>query len=157
MPSDFVHLHLHTHYSLLDGACTVKGLAQLAKENDMNAMAITDHGYMGGVEEFHRVLSGEGINPIVGVEAYVAPGDRRDFDSNKPFNRGGFHLILLSENETGYLNLCKMMSSANKDGFHYKPRIDMLTSAAASCSGFSSPRTTAEKSWWLSCWLRVCA
>lgn len=125
MPSDFVHLHLHTHYSLLDGACTVKGLAQLAKENDMNAMAITDHGYMGGVEEFHRVLSGEGINPIVGVEAYVAPGDRRDFDSNKPFNRGGFHLILLSENETGYLNLCKMMSLANKDGFHYKPRIDM--------------------------------
>lgn len=124
MPSDFVHLHLHTHYSLLDGACTVKGLVQLAKENDMTAMAITDHGYMGGVEEFHQVLSGAGINPIVGVEAYVAPGDRRDFDSNKPFNRGGFHLILLSENEQGYRNLCKMMSAANKDGFHYKPRID---------------------------------
>ena len=67
MPSDFVHLHLHTHYSLLDGACTVKGLVQLAKENDMTAMAITDHGYMGGVEEFHQVLSGAGINPIVGV------------------------------------------------------------------------------------------
>ena len=124
MPSDFVHLHLHTHYSLLDGACTVKGLIDLARENDMNAMAITDHGYMGGVEEFHRELSGAGINPIVGVEAYVAPGDRRDFDSNKPFNRGGFHLILLSENEQGYRNLCKMMSAANKDGFHYKPRID---------------------------------
>ena len=124
MPSDFVHLHLHAHYSLLDGACTVKGLVQLAKENDMTAMAITDHGYMGGVEEFHQVLSGAGINPIVGVEAYVAPGDRRDFDSNKPFNRGGFHLILLSENEQGYRNLCKMMSAANKDGFHYKPRID---------------------------------
>ena len=124
MPSDFVHLHLHTHYSLLDGACTVKGLVDLAKENDMNAMAITDHGYMGGVEEFHQVLSGAGINPIVGVEAYVAPGDRRDFDSNKPFNRGGFHLILLCENEQGYHNLCKMMSAANKDGFHYKPRID---------------------------------
>ena len=125
MPSDFVHLHLHTHYSLLDGACTVEGLARLAKENDMNAMAITDHGYMGGVEEFHRVLSEEGVNPIVGVEAYVAPGDRRDFDSNKPFNRGGFHLILLCENDAGYRNLCKMMSAANKDGFHYKPRIDM--------------------------------
>ncbi len=125
MASDFVHLHLHTHYSLLDGACTVEGLAKLAKENDMGAIAITDHGYMGGVEEFHRVLSKEGINPIVGVEAYVAPGDRRDHDSNKPFNRGGFHLILLSENNTGYLNLCKMMSAANKDGFHYKPRIDM--------------------------------
>ncbi len=124
MPSDFVHLHLHTHYSMLDGACTVKGLVELAKENDMTAMAITDHGYMGGAEEFHRVLSGAGINPIVGVEAYLAPGDRRDFDSNKPFNKGGFHLVLLSENDTGYLNLCKLMSSANKEGFHYKPRID---------------------------------
>ncbi|MDR0932376.1 MAG: DNA polymerase III subunit alpha [Victivallales bacterium] len=124
MPSDFVHLHLHTHYSLLDGACTAKGLVNLAKENEMTAMAITDHGYMGGVEEFHRTLSAAGINPIIGVEAYVAPGDRRDFDSNNPFNRGGFHLILLSENEQGYFNLCKMMSAANKDGFYYKPRID---------------------------------
>ena len=124
MPADFVHLHLHTHYSMLDGACTVDGLLNLAKENDMSAMAITDHGYMGGVEEFHRVLSGGGINPIVGVEAYLAPGDRRDFDSNKPFNKGGFHLILLCENEQGYKGLCKMMSAANKDGFHYKPRID---------------------------------
>lgn len=60
MPSDFVHLHLHTHYSMLDGACTVKGLLQLAQEHEMNAMAITDHGYMGGVEEFHQVLSGAG-------------------------------------------------------------------------------------------------
>ena len=124
MPSEFVHLHLHTHYSMLDGACTVKGLLQLAQEHEMNAMAITDHGYMGGVEEFHQVLSGAGINPIIGVEAYVAPGDMRDFDSNKPFNRGGFHLILLCENEDGYSSLCKMMSAANKDGFHYKPRID---------------------------------
>ena len=95
LPSDFVHLHLHTHYSMLDGACTVKGLLQLAQEHEMNAMAITDHGYMGGVEEFHQVLSGAGINPIIGVEAYVAPGDMRDFDSNKPFNRCGFHLSLL--------------------------------------------------------------
>ena len=124
MASDFVHLHLHTHYSMLDGACTIPGLVELAKEHDMSAMAITDHGYMGGVEEFHRVLSGAGINPIIGVEAYVAPGDMRDFDSNKPFNRGGFHLVLLCENEQGYLSLCKLMSAANKEGFHYKPRID---------------------------------
>jgi len=124
MPADFVHLHLHTHYSMLDGACTVKGLLKLAQENEMNAMAITDHGYMGGVEEFHQTLSKAGINPIVGVEAYVAPGDRRDFNPSKPFNRGGFHLILLCENETGYKSLCKMMSAANKDGFYYKPRID---------------------------------
>ena len=109
---------------MLDGACTVKGLLKLAEEMDMNAIAITDHGYMGGVEEFHQTLSGAGINPIVGVEAYVAPGDMRDFDSNKPFNRGGFHLILLCENDRGYASLCKLMSAANKDGFHYKPRID---------------------------------
>ncbi len=124
MSSDFVHLHLHTHYSMLDGACTVKGLAELAAEHNMSAMAITDHGYMGGVEEFHRVMSGAGINPIVGVEAYLAPGDRRDFNSNKPFNKGGFHLVLLCENDTGYRNLCKLMSMASKEGFHYKPRID---------------------------------
>ncbi len=124
MPSDFVHLHLHTHYSMLDGACTISGLKKLAAEMNMNAMAITDHGYMGGVEEFHRELSAAGINPIVGVEAYVAPGDRRDFSAAKPFNKGGFHLILLCENEQGYKSLCKMMSAANKDGFYYKPRID---------------------------------
>ena len=124
MPSDFVHLHLHTHYSMLDGACTVKGLIKLAQENDMNAMAITDHGYMGGVEEFHRELSGAGINPIIGVEAYVAPGSRSDCNPSKPFNKGGFHLVLLCENEQGYKSLCKMMSAANKDGFYYKPRID---------------------------------
>ena len=124
MPSDFVHLHLHTHYSMLDGACTAKGLVKLAEENDMNAIAITDHGYMGGVEEFHSTLSKAGMNPIIGVEAYLAPGDRRDFDGTKMFNKGGFHLILLCENETGYKSLCKMMSAANKEGFYYKPRID---------------------------------
>ena len=124
MASDFVHLHLHTHYSMLDGACTVKGLVKLAEENAMNAVAITDHGYMGGVEEFHSTMSKAGINPIIGVEAYLAPGDRRDFDGTKQFNKGGFHLILLCENEKGYNSLCKMMSAANKDGFYYKPRID---------------------------------
>ncbi|MBQ8754499.1 MAG: DNA polymerase III subunit alpha [Lentisphaeria bacterium] len=124
MPSDFVHLHLHTHYSMLDGACTAKGLVKLAEEYDMNAIAITDHGYMGGVEEFHSTLSKAGMNPIIGVEAYLAPGDRRDFDGTKMFNKGGFHLILLCENETGYKSLCKMMSAANKEGFYYKPRID---------------------------------
>ena len=124
MPSDFVHLHLHTHYSMLDGACTVKGLIKLAQENDMNAIAITDHGYMGGVEEFHREMTGAGLNPIIGVEAYVAPGSRSDTNPSKPFNKGGFHLVLLCENEQGYKGLCKMMSAANKDGFYYKPRID---------------------------------
>lgn len=124
MPSDFVHLHLHTHYSMLDGACTVKGLIKMAQENDMNAIAITDHGYMGGVEEFHREMTGAGLNPIIGVEAYVAPGSRSDCNPSKPFNKGGFHLVLLCENEQGYKSLCKMMSAANKDGFYYKPRID---------------------------------
>ena len=124
MPSDFVHLHLHTHYSMLDGACTAKGLVKLAQEYDMNAIAITDHGYMGGVEDFHSTMTKAGINPIIGVEAYLAPGDRRDHDGTKMFNKGGFHLILLCENETGYKSLCKMMSAANKDGYYYKPRID---------------------------------
>ena len=71
MASDFVHLHLHTHYSMLDGACTASGLVKLAQEMDMNSIAITDHGYVGGAEEFHRVLSKAGLNPIVGCEAYV--------------------------------------------------------------------------------------
>ena len=69
MPADFVHLHLHTHYSLLDGACTASGLVKMAKEMEMPGIAITDHGYMGGTEEFHKKLTAENLNPIIGVEA----------------------------------------------------------------------------------------
>ncbi len=123
MPADFVHLHLHTHYSMLDGACTVKGLSKLAKEFDMPAIAITDHGYVGGAEEFHKTLSGEGINPVIGCEAYVSPTTR--FDRNPAVEHiKGYHLVLLCENETGYHSLCKLISEAYRNGLYYKPRID---------------------------------
>ena len=123
MPSDFVHLHLHTHYSMLDGACTASGLVKLATRYEMPAIAITDHGYMGGVEEFHRVVGKAGINPVIGCEVYIAPGSRFDHNPAVPFIKG-FHLVLLCENETGYHNLCKLISEAYRTGIYYKPRID---------------------------------
>ena len=123
MPSDFVHLHLHTHYSMLDGACTASGLVKLAQKYEMPAIAITDHGYMGGVEEFHRVVGAAGINPVIGCEAYIAPGSRFDHNPAVPFIKG-FHLVLLCENETGYHNLCKLISEAYRTGIYYKPRMD---------------------------------
>ena len=97
MAADFVHLHLHTHYSMLDGACTAKGLVKMAKEMEMPGIAITDHGYMGGTEEFHRILSGEGLVPIIGMEAYVSPTTRFDKNPMTEFIKG-FHLVLLAEN-----------------------------------------------------------
>ena len=123
MPADFVHLHLHTHYSMLDGACTAAGLAKLAGEMEMSACAITDHGYLGGAEEFHRVLSGAGINPIIGCEAYVSPTTRFDRNPTVDFIKG-FHLVLLCENQQGYHNLCKLISEAYRNGLYYKPRVD---------------------------------
>ncbi len=123
MPSDFVHLHLHTHYSMLDGACTASGLVKLAQEMDMDSIAITDHGYVGGAEEFHRVLSKAGMKPIVGCEAYVSPTNRFDHTASVPHIKG-HHLVLLCENETGYKNLCKLISEAWRNGMYYKPRMD---------------------------------
>lgn len=123
MASDFVHLHLHTHYSLLDGACTPAGLVTLAKEFDMNAVAMTDHGYMGGAIDFHQTLSKEGINPIIGCEVYVAPHERTERNPAVEYIRG-FHLILLAENDDGYHSLCKLLSEAYRTGLYYKPRID---------------------------------
>ena len=123
MASDFVHLHLHSHYSMLDGACTAKGIAALAKKYDMIGSAITDHGYLGGVEEFHRVLNAEGLRPVIGCEAYIAPGSRFEQDIRIEHCKG-FHIVLLCENNTGYFNLCKLISEANRTGFYYKPRID---------------------------------
>jgi len=123
MTSDFVHLHLHTHYSLLDGACTTKGIAKLAKEMEMPAVAITDHGFMGGIQDFHKTLKAEGINPIVGCEAYISPTTR--FDRNPAQeNIRGYHLVLLAENNDGYHSLCKLISEAYRNGLYYKPRID---------------------------------
>ncbi len=123
MPVDFVHLHLHTHYSMLDGACTAKGIVKLAQSMDMVGAAITDHGYVGGAEEYHRVFNEAGLRPIIGCEAYVAPGSH--FDKTPALEHyKGFHLVLLCENDTGYHNLCKLISEAYRNGLYYKPRID---------------------------------
>ena len=123
MPSDFVHLHLHTHYSLLDGACTADGLIPMAKEFEMPGIAITDHGYMGGTEEFHRKLVAENLTPILGVEAYVSPTTLTDRNPAVEFIKG-YHLVLLAENQQGYHNLCKIMSESWRNGLYYKARCD---------------------------------
>jgi DNA polymerase-3 subunit alpha len=121
-PAPFCHLHVHTHYSLLDGACKCSSLAKRAKELGMQSIAITDHGCMFGVIEFYNECRKEGIKPIIGMEAYVAPGDRRD-KSGTP-GETSYHLLLLAENLVGYKNLLKLSSLAYREGFYYKPRVD---------------------------------
>ena len=123
MANDFVHLHLHTHYSMLDGACTASGLIKMAKEMNMPGIAITDHGYMGGTEEFHKKLTAENLTPIIGVEAYVSPTTRQDRNPAVDFIKG-YHLVLLAENQKGYHNLCKIMSESWRSGLYYKARCD---------------------------------
>jgi DNA polymerase III subunit alpha len=119
----FVHLHCHTHYSLLDGANRIPELVAHVKSQGMNAVAITDHGNLFGAIEFYRECTEAGINPIVGYEAYVAPVRRTDREAKR---RGdaGFHLTLLAKNRAGFKNLVKMASLAYTEGFHYVPRID---------------------------------
>src|SRR5215468_10318693 len=125
MPGQFVHLHVHTHYSLLDGACKVDKLVARTKELGMDTIAITDHGCMFGVIEFYNECKKQGIKPILGMEAYMAPGYRRD--RSTPTGNAGeaaYHLLLLCENLEGYHNLKKLSSIAYREGFYYKPRID---------------------------------
>src|SRR5256714_5488271 len=121
----FVHLHVHTHYSLLDGACRISDLVKRVKSLGMDSIAITDHGCMFGVIEFVNECKKEGIKPILGMEAYMAPGDRRE-RSTHGGNAGdaAYHLLLLAENLQGYKNLLKLSSIAYREGFYYKPRID---------------------------------
>lgn len=121
--SDFVHLHLHTQYSLLDGACRIPELLNLAKQYKMDSLAITDHGNMFGAIEFYQGAQKAGIKPIVGCEVYVAPGDRTDKNTNG-IEDSSYHLILLCRDETGYHNLMKLVTTAYLDGFYYRPRID---------------------------------
>src|SRR3954470_18114943 len=111
----FVHLHCHTHYSLLDGASRVPELIDRVKSLGMNAVAMTDHGNLFGAVEFYRTARTAGVNPIIGYEAYVAPNSRFDKDARK---RGdaGFHLTLLAKNTTGFRNLVKMASAAYLEG-----------------------------------------
>ena len=121
----FVHLHVHTHYSLLDGANKVPALVKRCKALGMDSLAITDHGCMFGVVEFFNECKREGIKPIIGIEAYMAPGDRRE--RSTPGGNAGeaaFHLLLLAQNLEGYQNLIKLSSISYREGFYYKPRID---------------------------------
>ena len=118
----FVHLHVHTEYSLLDGCCRIPGLVKRVKELGQTAVAITDHGDMYGVIDFYRACKAEGIKPIIGCEVYVAPRSRRD--KVHELDRHPYHLILLCRNEEGYRNLCHMVSQSFTEGFYVKPRID---------------------------------
>lgn len=117
----FTHLHLHTEYSLLDGACRISRLARDAKEKGMTSLAITDHGVMYGVIDFYRACKKEGIKPVIGCEVYVAPHSR--FDKTSSYERY-YHMVLLCENNTGYQNLIKLVSLGFTEGFYSKPRID---------------------------------
>jgi DNA polymerase-3 subunit alpha len=119
----FVHLHCHSHYSLLDGASRVPELVARAKELGMNALALTDHGNLFGAIEFYSACKAAGLNPIIGYEAYVAPQKRTDREARR---RGdaGYHLTLLARDRTGFCNLVKMASAAFLEGYHYVPRID---------------------------------
>jgi DNA polymerase-3 subunit alpha len=130
--ADFVHLHLHTEYSLLDGACRLDRLVDKAHELKFPALAITDHGAMHGVIDFYKAVREKGIKPIIGCEVYVAPGSRLE---KKTGSAGGgrdvyHHLGLLAKDETGYKNLIKLTTAAHLEGYYYKPRIDKEILAA---------------------------
>jgi DNA polymerase-3 subunit alpha len=138
MPRDsFVHLHLHTEYSLLDGAIRMKELMKQAAEFKMPAVAITDHGNLFGAIEFYQEATRAGVKPIIGCEAYIAPGSHKD----RPGSRrdAAYHFTLLAENEAGYRNLVKLVTAAHLDGFHYAPRIDkeLLSAHSAGLIGLS--------------------
>ncbi len=120
--SEFVHLHVHSEYSLLDGACRIKDMVKRAKELGQPAIAITDHGSMYGVMDFYKEAKKEGIKPIIGCEVYVAKRSR--FDKVREFDSEIYHLILLCKNNAGYQNLIKMVSQSFIEGFYNKPRID---------------------------------
>ncbi|MBQ4129429.1 MAG: DNA polymerase III subunit alpha [Ruminococcus sp.] len=119
----FTHLHVHSEYSLLDGACRIDRLVSAAKKLGQNSLAITDHGVMYGVIDFYRACKNQGIKPIIGCEVYVAARSR--FDKSFDFDKEYYHLVLLCENNKGYENLIKLVSKGFVDGFYNKPRVDM--------------------------------
>src|SRR4026209_1523568 len=136
MPRDsFVHLHLHTEYSLLDGAVRMRELTNGAVKMKMPAVAITDHSNLFGAIDFYQCAKAAGIKPIIGCEAYITSGSHKEKPSREP----NFHFTLLVENETGYRNLVKLISAAHLDGFYYRPRIDkdLLASHADGLIGLS--------------------
>src|SRR6187431_236917 len=136
--SEFVHLHLHTEFSLLDGACRVDELLDEAVKLKMPALAVTEHGNMFSSVIFHDHAKQRGINPILGCEVYVAPGSRTTKSGN--IGETANHLVLLAETNEGYHNLIKLVSSGYTEGFYYKPRIDkeLLAQHAKGLIGLSS-------------------
>lgn len=120
---NFVHLHVHSEYSLLDGACRIPELAKRAAELKMPALALSDHGNLFGAIEFYKECRANGIKPIIGCEVYLAPGSRFEKKANSA-KEASTHFLLLAKNETGYKNLVKLVSSAHLEGMYYKPRID---------------------------------
>jgi DNA polymerase III subunit alpha len=117
---DFCHLHVHTHYSALDGACKVDDLVKRAAELGMPALAITDHGVLSGIIQFYLQCKAKGVKPIIGLEAYVVEDRFRKEGQNEE----RWHLTLLAKDETGYRNLLKLGSAAFLEGYYYKPRMD---------------------------------
>ncbi len=123
MSSNFIHLHTHSHYSLLDGLTKLEDMVAIAKKSGMDSIALTDHGNMYGAIEFYKLCKKEGVKPIIGVEAYVTSGSRKDkaaVSSGKRY----YHLILLAKNLQGYKNLMRLVTIANLEGYYYKPRMD---------------------------------
>ena len=139
----FVHLHVHSEYSLLDGLSRLDHLARRAKELNQPALALTDHGVMFGVMPFYQACKNHGVKPIIGIESYVSARGMTDRDPQ--LDRERTHLLLLAENQTGYLNLLQIASSAQLDGYYYRPRIDLDFLAAHSeglictCLLYTSP------------------
>src|SRR5215470_17672907 len=138
MPGEYVHCHLHTEYSLLDGESRIAPLMQRAAALGMRAISVTDHGAMYGAIEFFESAREYGLKPIIGVEAYVAPRGMADRDPK--LDAAAFHLVLLARNDDGYRNLLRLTTAAHLDGFYYKPRIDraLLARHSAGLIGLSA-------------------
>src|ERR1700752_4704700 len=120
----FVHLHLHTDYSLLDGAIQIKPLSNRIAELGMPAWAMTDHRHKYGGISFYNAMKNNGVKPIIGCETYITRGSRKEKAASAPGEKANFHLILLAQNYEGYQNLVRLTSKAYTEGFSYKPRID---------------------------------
>src|SRR5689334_24650573 len=122
--ADFVHLHLHTEYSLLDGACRLDRLMDKAHALKFSSLTLTDHGVLYGAIDFYQAARNKGIKPIIGCEVYVAPGSRLEKKASSGSRDVYNHLVLLAQDEVGYKNLVKLVTSAHLEGYYYKPRID---------------------------------